>query len=352
MRPDRDRILEQALKHELRAALPGADGAPTPAPALRSLGEGGCLDAETIAAWHDGGLDAAQMEAAELHASTCPHCQAMLAAFARGTPSTQGTLGTQGTEGTFRLWKWWLAPLAAGAAAVTLWMIVPDEQRLATAPAQSPATVGVDATAESRARAQEPAAPAESQAFRQLDTPKRDAAADQDKKLNVEIGRVDRQQLKDAAAPKEEKAIGAPPAAPVRTEEFAAGARMAELQKSSRLEAPIEIATLDPSVGWRIAGDRIERSNDGGKTWTLMRQSPGDSIAAGSAPSNSVCWFVGRGGRVLLTVNAGATFEDVGLSEPLDLASVAATDARSAMVYSVIGRRFRTEDGGRTWRAF
>jgi len=126
---------------------------------------------------------------------------------------------------------------------------------------------------------------------------------------------------------------------------------MAELQKSARLAAPIEIATLDPSVGWRIVGDRIERSNDGGKTWTLMHQDT-SGIAAGSAPSNSVCWFVGRGGRVLLTVNAGATFADVSLTEPLDLASVAAIDARNAMVYSVVGRRFRTEDGGRTWRQF
>lgn len=345
MSRDRDHILEQALKHELRAG-----GAPTPA----------CLDAETIAAWHDGGLDSAQMDAVELHASTCPHCQPMLAAFARGTVMTAAA--TTAEPAGFRWWRWWLAPLVAGAAAVTLWMVVPDEQPLLmrTAPAQS--TVAVDATTEPRAKAQEPAAPAESQAFRQLDSPKRDAAADQDKKLNVEANREDRQQLKDAAAPKEEKvaappvpaavAVDAPPpTAPLRTEEFAAGARMAELQKSARLAAPIEIATLDPSVGWRIVGDRIERSNDGGKTWTLMHQDP-SGIAAGSAPSNSVCWLVGRGGRVLLTVNAGATFADVSLPEPLDLASVAGVDARSAMVYSVSGRRFRTDDGGRTWRQF
>ena len=83
-----------------------------------------------------------------------------------------------------------------------------------------------------------------------------------------------------------------------------------------------------------------------------MRQIAGDGIVAGSAPSNAVCWFVGRGGRVLLTIDAGATFTDVSLAEPLDLASVAAIDARNATVYSVVGRRFRTDDGGRTWRPF
>src|ERR1051325_9602425 len=169
---NRDQILEQALKHELRAALPNAEGAPTP----------GCLDAETIAAWHDGGLDAAQMEAVESHASTCAHCQEMLAAFARATPTIAA--GATPATGRFPFWKWWLAPLAAAAAAVTLWMVVPDEQPLLMRSAAE-STVAVDATTESRAKAQEPATPAESQAFRQLDARKRDAAAESDKKLNV-----------------------------------------------------------------------------------------------------------------------------------------------------------------------
>ena len=65
-----------------------------------------------------------------------------------------------------------------------------------------------------------------------------------------------------------------------------------------------------------------------------------------------MCWFVGRAGLVLLTTDAGATFTRVDLAEPLDLASVSATDARIAIVTTVSGRRFRTEDGGRTWRPF
>ena len=105
MSVDRDRILEQALKHELRG-----DNAATPH-----------LDAETLAAWQDDALNAAQMADIELHVSTCARCQSMLAAFARGTSSTLGTLGTPGTvgtpgtagtpstPGTFSWWRWWLA---------------------------------------------------------------------------------------------------------------------------------------------------------------------------------------------------------------------------------------------------
>jgi hypothetical protein len=361
MSRDRDRILEQALKHELK-------GAGTP-PA------GACLDAETLGAWADGGLDPAAVAACEAHVANCARCQALVGTLARTTPaiteSTLGTLGTQGTSGTLStlsLWKWWLAPIAAGVTAVTLWMVVPEQQSVAEAPAMATVakeqqTFAADADAEVKAKAPAalPAAPEQNVARERLEARDKLAAA----------APADRVQLSDAAAPKEEEAkrmaenavgqrrdAAAPPAAapppPARPPAAAAlEAPVAGLQKSVRSEvAAIEIATLDPSVGWRIVGDRILRSDDGGKTWTVVRQDAGDRIVAGSAPSNSVCWFVGGAGRVLLTVNSGATFVDASLAEPLDLASVAATDARNAMIFSVLGRRFRTDDGGRTWRPY
>jgi photosystem II stability/assembly factor-like uncharacterized protein len=54
----------------------------------------------------------------------------------------------------------------------------------------------------------------------------------------------------------------------------------------------------------------------------------------------------------VLTTDAGATFTRVDLAEPLDIASVSATDARNAIVSAADGRRFRTDDGGRSWRPF
>ena len=57
MSTDRDRILEQALKHELRAT-----GTP---PA------GDCLAAETLGAWTDGELAPAAVAAAEAHVAGC-----------------------------------------------------------------------------------------------------------------------------------------------------------------------------------------------------------------------------------------------------------------------------------------
>ena len=148
MSRDRDHILEQALKHELRAT-----GTP---PA------GACLDAETLGAWTDGGLEPAAMAAVEAHVSTCARCQALVGTMAKST------LGTPGTVAHLRhlvLWRWWLAPIAAGAAAVTLWMVVPEQPKLATAPPQREVA---HRSASSPPRSQlQPAAPARDAAVEQ-----------------------------------------------------------------------------------------------------------------------------------------------------------------------------------------
>lgn len=355
MTADRDRILEQALKHELRAA----DAMPPH------------LDAETIAAWHDNALDAAQMDAAEAHAASCPRCQAMLAAFARGTVTTS----TNEVAQPFRWWKFALAPLAAGAAAVTLWMVVPEQQQIATRPAAPPATVAVDTT---QPKDVEPT-PAQTQTaaarVNELEAARaRDSAAN---KLSVEAPRADRQQLKEEETRQEDVAIGqaarpsaapmaapqppppAPmPAAPPAAAEAKAGERGAllpdsDLRKSARLNfSEVTVPTLDRNIRWRAYAGRIERTSDGGATWTLVHERPDQIVTAGSSPTTPVAWFAGREGFVIVTSDAGATFTDISLAEPLDIASVSATDARTAVISTVNGRRFRTEDRGRTWLPF
>ena len=114
---ERDRKLELALKHELRAA-----GTPAAEPALHSSSEGGCLDAETLGAWSDGGLEPAQMAAVELHVSSCGRCQAIVGAAARSAP----VIAPVTNAGWLRFPRWAFAPIAA-AAAITIWMVVPQD---------------------------------------------------------------------------------------------------------------------------------------------------------------------------------------------------------------------------------
>lgn len=309
MTTDRDRILEQALKHEF-----GASGT---APA------GACLDAETLGAWTDGGLDPSAMAAVEAHVSSCARCQAMAGTVVRtaGILGTPGTIGTPGTSGTLSLWKWWLAPIAAGVTAVTLWMVVPEQQKLATAPPQPGDAIAAQAPS---AEPIPPSAPAK------------------DKELVPEQS-TDRlaRNNKFAAAAREDR-----PEKPSeeRKEEVAALQERAKLADAAAPAAPPATATAARQAPAELAALQ--------KNALKITAPPGIEVTHQSAPSDSVCWFVGRAGLVLLTTDAGATFTRVDLAEPLDIASVSATDERHATVSTADGRRFRTEDGGRTWRPF
>jgi photosystem II stability/assembly factor-like uncharacterized protein len=73
-----------------------------------------------------------------------------------------------------------------------------------------------------------------------------------------------------------------------------------------------------------------------------------EDLTAGSAPSSSACWIVGRRGTVLLTAD-GVQWRRITFPESVDLIGVQAVDLANATVTSADGRRFRTADGGQIW---
>jgi photosystem II stability/assembly factor-like uncharacterized protein len=104
------------------------------------------------------------------------------------------------------------------------------------------------------------------------------------------------------------------------------------------------------STRWRItAPGSVQRSNDAGATWETQSTGGPTTISSGAAPSASVCWLVGKAGVVLLSAD-GRSWRRVPFPEPVDLASVVATDANTATVIAASGRRFTTTDGGKSWR--
>jgi Putative zinc-finger len=353
MSRDRDRTLEQALKQEL-----GAAGTPD---------RDACVDAETLGAWADGGLDGAQMAAVELHVSSCARCQAIAGATARSAPLPAGTEAA----GTFFLWRWWLAPLVASAAAVTLWVVVPGQRNVAVPPPSVPApAAATDAFKQSQpkdqaandASAAKPAEPGDAPAARaQRATPPQQARADRREQGFSDKKEESQSAKKDAGAPKlaqekpvtAEAAPAAPAAPPPSPPASASAPALRDLQKSARVQAaPVEIVSTDPSRRWRIVDGAIERSEDGGASWAVAIRPPaGDSITGGTAPARSICWLIGSSGLVMVTSD-GITFARVPLPERVDLTAVTATDARTAIVTTADGRRFRTDDAGRTWRQF
>jgi hypothetical protein len=341
MSGDRDRILEQALKHELR----GTAGPIT----------ADCLDAETVAAWEDGGLDAKAMQAAEIHASTCARCQALVGTMARSLPVAAPVEDRK----PFRLWAWWLAPIAAATAAVTLWMVVPDQQRLATAPPASDTVLTpsakVDAAppAEAKKQAQLDAnqaapgdrAPAQAPTpapFALRDDRQEPQAAAPTERNKEEAGKLAAEQRVSPAASADADAAPTPAAAP---------AQNATLQKSAARLAfnPIEIVSPNSTRRWRIVPGGIEFSTDQGASWIPVRSNATETLTHGVSPSGTICWFIGKDGVVLVTAD-GSIFAKVDLPVRVDVASINATDARSATVTTADGRTFRTDDSGRTWR--
>ena len=89
-------------------------------------------------------------------------------------------------------------------------------------------------------------------------------------------------------------------------------------------------------------------SSDGGATWETIATGVTEQLTGGSSPIADVCWLVGRNGVVLLTTD-GRRWQRLAFPETLDLASVLASDSRSALVTAAGGMLFRTNDAGATW---
>ena len=333
------------------------------------------LDAETVAAWIDGGLDARSLAAAEAHASNCERCQALLATVARTLPAESAAAATHQARSTLAFWKW-LTPLAAAAAAVTIWMVVPQDpmQPEQKAAPQSDVSGEVAAGRDSGTAAPSPVVPiappviperaARSAAPRENSdrfsearqaAPKERAAnqAFEDRELKREDARAEAAMPAPAAAPPPSapaaRAAEAP-AAPARDTAGTGAALGAVAQSQLRKQsAPIEIVSPAPQRRWRVLPAAIEYSPDGGRTWIPVRINSGDAITAGTSPAAQVCWIVGQQGLVLLATD-GTNFTRLPFPERVDLVAVTATDARRATVTTADGRTFQTIDNGRNWR--
>jgi hypothetical protein len=150
--------------------------------------------------------------------------------------------------------------------------------------------------------------------------------------------------LTTPAAPAETRATGL-------TEMRLRAAQPAALSALERQPAEFIVATPDRKALWRVKpGGSIELSRDNGKTWQVQENPVKMDLAAGSAPSEKVCWLAGAAGTVLRTAD-GAKWEKTTTPVEADLIAIEARDALQATVTAADGRKFTTRDGGRTWTA-
>lgn len=326
----------QSIERLLRQSL-----STPPRPATDS-----CLDAETIAAWLDGGLSGPALEIAQSHVADCARCQLIAGSVIRVVDS-----GATVSAPARRWWAAWLVPLGAATAAtaaVVLWVVVPRAPSVSSSPAVPAAaaseTAGqtvqtkTDAPASLDKRVEPPAAPEQEQRAAK-DAPSAPAAGPESRR---DAGKLEADQI--APAQPASAQASATDALAAR-EGFRAGSGNAA---AFAAPANLEIVSPDPAIRWRTAGVALEYSTNSGASWDAARTDTSAQILAGAAPATTVCWVVGRGGTVLLSTD-GRRFSRVPFPEMTDLSAVQATDGRSASVTTTDGRLFSTTDAGATW---
>ena len=114
--------------------------------------------------------------------------------------------------------------------------------------------------------------------------------------------------------------------------------------------AHVTIATPARAVLWRVGpGGSMGKSRDSGRTWQAQVSNVEADLLAGSAPSEMVCWVVGRAGTILRTTD-GERWEKVSSPATEDWIAVKAQDALRARVFAAGGQAYVTADGGKTWQ--
>jgi hypothetical protein len=361
-----------------------------------------CVDAETLAAWADGGLPATAAAAVETHLADCQRCTAMVATFARTIPDAPVA------ESLWTRWHLrWLVPVATAATVAALWVLAPrpNEPQLTTL-GRAPATEAQAPTSADRALPATPAETTEQSQSAARPSPT-DTFAKRDESLRTPQPLADErrdssEQKRLQAAPASETLAAAPPArqeadraetkaADARTEQFspappvaneappapaesarsapaptaaapaapapapsaalgaATGARARSAISERRAATLFEVASPNPMTRWRVLGaGQVERSTNGGARWEPATLPESATLIAGSSPSPSVCWLVGRTGAIYVTTD-GLRFMRVPFGERTDFVSIQAIDGRRATVITTDGRTMRTEDQGVTW---
>lgn len=373
--PRRDDVFDR----ELRRALAAGGGAPASPH----------VDAELAAAWMDRRLDASATRSIDEHLAGCSDCQAIVATLARLSPDVPAA--GEGSAWWRRLRAGWLVPATvAAAAALVIWVAVPQQRATTTEPerataAPAPATVAppvtpqeADAPAASR-RFATPVSEPEGKALK-LEQAAPASPAPPPPAVSAPSSALERrEQVADAAAPaqpearKENSVVEAQtpvldaqradkvtvrgespaPAAPPARQEAASRAfgRLNEtvtLSAVARARALAVVAT-DGTGRWRRTAAAIEYAPAATAPFRAASLPvDADTLVAGAAPGGSVCWLVGSAGTVLVTTD-GVRFTRVTVPAAVDLTGVAATDARTATVTAADGRRFRTTDAGATW---
>jgi hypothetical protein len=329
---DPDKWLERMLKHQ------------TPSDPVA----GACLDVETLAAWADGRLKSTELAAAELHASGCSRCQSLVAAMARSAPMPQ-TVRRAWTAG--RLVRW-VVPVAAAATAVAIWVAVPDrpvselqriapQEEIARGPAAPPAALPPASDAKSFA-----AEPQSAKELRSVERADRTTASRERGTGRRETG---------ARAPGTREPGTPEPG--IRNREPGTGTVLRDADRSMAAENAAAAAAAAPADARAASATakRVEPKPEALSERVTVGQPRGFDTAIAliesESPSNPrIRWRVTSGTLVERSSDGGESWTKTS-SPPAPIKAIEVQDAARATVTTTDGRRFSTSDAGATWTA-
>jgi photosystem II stability/assembly factor-like uncharacterized protein len=118
-------------------------------------------------------------------------------------------------------------------------------------------------------------------------------------------------------------------------------------------EGGVVIPTPLDQYAWRVwPGGKIEYSFDNSRTWETQKSGVTVDLIGGSAPSDKVCWVIGKAGTILLTTDRGRHWKKITSPTKEALAGVWAQDGKHASVWTASHTQsLDTNDGGLTWTA-
>ena len=123
------------------------------------------------------------------------------------------------------------------------------------------------------------------------------------------------------------------------------GAASGRMRKAVRQES----AATAGAVRVRTVSGRIDRSTDGGQSWTNEHAGLSDPILVTLCPTATACWLGADNGAVLVRTADGQWVRRVVPPPAAAVRRIVALDNQHATVELSDGRRYMTANGGITW---
>jgi hypothetical protein len=362
--------------------------------ARRGRAAGVCPDAATLAAFVDRSLSSNEYATVEAHVADCMACTEHLALVAALDAPGESPVPTPAFDVGALVRRWgWLVPAMTAVLVVAVWLRSPD-QRPADAPLPSVNRSAEQPPAERRrdvapadreaslSGANEPLEKRDGSAAiggrKKADTHARptapaSAVADTAKPASPaaqsETGSGNAKQLDTLAADKnKERAEPQRPAAAAPPPPAAAASAAEDAREEATLKvarAPMiedaaaatrmrkavrqESAATAGMVLVRTTSGRIDRSTDGGQSWTNEYGGLTDQIRVTLCPTASACWLGADNGAVIVRTADGQWVRRVVPPPAAAVQRIVALDNRHATVELADGRRYMTNNGGITW---